>query len=80
VSGVLRVDAELVRRWLCSFASCSNPTETFNTCWASCKNVAGRSNSYYYSLSLCYENLCYVWQHHLVMAVSLGVLVLALLL
>jgi hypothetical protein len=44
-----------------SMGACSD-SKDWNSCWANCKNSAARSNSLYLSLSLCYENLCYVFE------------------
>lgn len=46
-----------------SFASClaADQLETYNKCWANCKQASSySSNALYKAVGLCYENICYL--------------------
>lgn len=66
----LRRNAHLVLHPLSSLAGCTGNAQYYNPCWVTCKNSTARSNSNWLSLSLCYENVCYLGASWLSLALA----------
>lgn len=65
-----------------SFEGCksADQLETYNKCWASCKQAtAYANNGLYNSLGICYENICYVNEMFLIKIIGFMILTFLLL-